>query len=278
MYPLKMEIPMSYDPNVAGLKGVSETLLTTLYLRSLETKRQDGIIKDDHSVEIVKRINYNFAENNSQFSQAIIAIRTEIIDELVKNFINQNPDATIVNLGTGLCTRFFRVDNGSINWFCIDLPEVKLVWDNLINKSERLHYLSYSALDFNWIQNIKEIASDKTLIIAEGLLMYFSELEVKQLFNAIKNNFVKSEIIFDSLGIFLAQNSRLNSGKLNIDASYKWGIKNLKEIETWEEGIKLLDQWHYLDKHKNRLGLMGWLSYIPTIRRQVKIGHFQFNG
>ncbi|MEN9871363.1 MAG: hypothetical protein RLZZ171_2355, partial [Cyanobacteriota bacterium] len=27
MYPLKMEIPMSNDPNVAGLKGVSETLL-----------------------------------------------------------------------------------------------------------------------------------------------------------------------------------------------------------------------------------------------------------
>lgn len=267
---------MNYDLNVTGLKGVSETLLTTLYLRSLETKRKDGIIKDDHAVEIVKRINYNFTENNSQFSQALIAIRTEIIDELVKKFINQHPDATIVNLGTGLCTRFFRVDNGSINWFCIDLPEVKLVWDNLIHKSERLHYLSYSALDFKWIQNIKEIAPDKILIIAEGLLMYFSEIEVRQLFKALKNNFVQSEIIFDSLGIFLAQNSRLNSGKLKIDASYKWGIKNLKEIETWERGIKLLDQWYYLDQHKDRLGLMGWLSYLPMIRRQVKIGHFQF--
>jgi O-methyltransferase involved in polyketide biosynthesis len=268
---------MDSDLNVTSLKGVSETLLTTLYLRSLETTRKDGIIQDNHSVEIVKRINYNFAENYSQFTQALIAIRTEIIDELVKNFIARHPDATIVNLGTGLCTRYFRVDNGSINWFCIDLPEVKVVWDNLFEESERLHYLNYSALDFNWIKKVKETASDKILIIAEGLLMYFSETEVKQLFNAIKANFAQSEIIFDALGIFLAQKSRLNSGSLQIDATYKWGIKNLKEIEAWDRGIKLLAQWHYLDRHKTRLGLMGWLSYIPRIRRQVKIGHFQFN-
>lgn len=268
---------MNSHLNVSGLKGVSETLLTTLYLRNLETKRKDGIIKDDYSVEIVKKINYNFAEKDSQFTQAIIAIRTKIIDELVKKFINQHPQATIISLGTGLCTRFFRVDNGSINWFCIDLPEVKLVWDNLIDESARLDYLGYSALDFKWIQKIKATAPDKVLIIAEGLLMYFSEMEVKQLFNAIKNNFAKSEIVFDSLGIFLAQHSRINSGELNIDASYNWGIKNLQEIETWDRGIKLLEQWHYLDMHKERLGLMGWLSYFPAIRNQVKIGHFQFN-
>ncbi len=51
--------------------------------------------------------------------------------------------------------------------------------------------------------------------------MFFSEIEVKQLFIAIKNNFNQSEIIFDSLGIFLAKNSRLNSGDLKINASYK---------------------------------------------------------
>jgi O-methyltransferase involved in polyketide biosynthesis len=244
---------MNSDLNVTGLKGVSETLLATLYLRNLETKRKDGIIKDNHAVEIVKRINYNFSANASPFSQAIIAIRTEIIDEIVKKFIQQYPNATIINLGTGLCTRYFRVDNGLINWFGVDLPEVKLVWDDLFDQSERLHYLSYSALDFNWIKETKATAPDKTLIIAEGLLMYFSETEVKGLFNAIKHNFAQSEIIFDALGIFLAKNSQLNSGALDIDA-----------------------QWHYLDRHKNRLGLMGWLSYIPRIRRQVKIGHLQF--
>ncbi len=45
--------------NVSELQEVSETLLITVYLRNLETKREDGLIKDDKSVEIVDSINYD---------------------------------------------------------------------------------------------------------------------------------------------------------------------------------------------------------------------------
>ena len=258
------------------LQKESETLLITVYLRSLETQRENGIIQDEKTVKIVDSINYNFEKYNSQLSQAVIAIRTEIIDEFVKNFISQNSQATIVSLGTGLCTRFFRLDNGLTNWIGIDLPRVKPVWDVLIGESERYKYYAYSILNFDWIEKIRETTSGKILFIAEGLLMYFSELEVKLLINTIKRNFAGSELIFDSLGIFLAQNSRINSGALEIDASYKWGIKNLKEIENWDEGIQLVNQWYCFDRHKNRLGLIGLLSYLPMLRRQVKIGHLKF--
>ncbi len=262
--------------NVAELQEVSETLLITVYLRSLETKREDGIIKDDKSVEIVDSINYNFSKFDSQLNQTIIAIRTEIIDEVVKNFINQNPDATIVSLGTGLSTRFFRVDNGLVNWFCIDLPRVKPVWDTLIGETERYQYLAYSILDFSWIKKIKETTPEKIFFVAEGLLFYFSEIEVKQLIITLKNNFPGSEIIFDSIGIFLAKNSRLNPGVSKTNASFKWGIKNLEEIATWEEGIQLVARWYYSERHINRLGWLGFLRYIPSLRRQAKIGHLRF--
>ncbi|WP_319419494.1 class I SAM-dependent methyltransferase [Pleurocapsa sp. FMAR1] len=267
---------MKQPINISGLQGVSETLLLTLYMRNLETKRKNGIIKDKKSVEIVDRINYNFSRHDSDFSQALIAIRTEAIDKLVYNFINQYPNSTVVNLGAGLCTRFFRLDNGLVRWIDIDLPKVKPVWDSLIGASERSQYLAYSILDFDWLGKIKKISSDKILFIAEGVMMFFSESEVKQLILNIKDNFAESEIIFDSLGIFLAHNSNLNSGKLGIKAAYKWGIKDLKEIETWNHRIKLVNQYYYLDRHKHRLGWIGLLSYLPMLRRQVKIGHFRF--
>jgi O-methyltransferase involved in polyketide biosynthesis len=181
--------------DVTELQEVSETLLITVYLRNLETKREDGIIKDNKSVEIVDSINYDFSKFDSQLNQAIIAIRTKIIDEVVTNFISQNPNATVVSLGTGLSTRFFRVDNGSVNWFGIDLPRVKPVWDNLIGESERFQYLTYSILDFDWIEKIKAITSNKILFVAEGLLLYLSEPEVKQLIIELKTNFSGSEII-----------------------------------------------------------------------------------
>lgn len=268
---------MKNSINVANLQEISQTLLVTAYFRSLETKRQDGIIKDHKSVEIVERINYDFAQHDSPINQALIAIRTEIIDEFVRNFIQQYHQVTIVNLGTGLCTRFFRVDNGSIFWVGIDLPKVKPIWTSLIDETERYKYYAYSVLDLEWIKQVKETTSGKLLFIAEGLLMFFSETEVKYLIQNISDNFADSELIFDSLGVLLAQNSRLNSGELEIDASYKWGIKNLREIEKWGEKIQLVNQWYCLDRHKNRLGWLGWLSYIPILRRQVKIGQLRFS-
>jgi O-methyltransferase involved in polyketide biosynthesis len=262
--------------NVSELQEVSETLLITVYLRSLETKREDGFIKDDKSVEIVNSINYNFAKFDSESKQTIIAIRTAIIDEVVKNFISQNSNAIIVSLGTGLSTRFFRVDNNLIHWFGIDLPRVKSVWNTLIGESERFQYLSYSILDFDWIEKIKEATSGKILFIAEGLLMYLSELEVKQLIITLKNNFPDSEIVFDSLGLFSAKNTQINPVVSKTNASFKWGINNLKEIETWDRGIKLIAQWYYFDKYKQRLGWLELLKYIFILKSRSKIGHFRF--
>lgn len=101
--------------NVAGLTGVSETLLLTLYMRSLEAKRANNIIQDYKAVEIVDKIDYNFAHHDSDLSQAIIVIRTSVIDQLAQGFIEQDPNTLVVNLGAGLCTRFFRLDNGLVN-------------------------------------------------------------------------------------------------------------------------------------------------------------------
>lgn len=267
---------MKNNINVTALQQVSETLLITVYLRNLETKRENGIIKDDKSVEIVNSIDYDFSKFDSQLNQAIIAIRTKIIDKVIKNFISQNPKATFVSLGTGLSTRFFRVDNGSVNWFGIDLPRVKPIWDSLIGESDRFQYLAYSILDFDWIEKIKERTTAKIFFVAEGLLFYFSETEVKQLIINLKNNFYGSEIIFDALGNFLAKNSKLNPGVSKTNASFKWGINDLKEIENWDEGIQLVDRWYYSNEHQNRLGLLGLIRYIPILRRQAKIGHLRF--
>lgn len=161
--------------NVDRLKQVSQTLLITLYMRSLEARRQNGIIQDYKSVEIIERINYDFSGYNSELSQAIIAIRTQVIDELVQKFITQYPDTTIVNLGAGLCTRFFRLDNGKARWINIDLPGVQPVWNSLIGASARSQYLSHSILDFAWIDQVKATKSARVLFIAEGVLMFLSE-------------------------------------------------------------------------------------------------------
>lgn len=132
------------------------------------------------------------------------------------------------------------------------------------------------SVDFEWIKQIQSKTSEKILFITEGLLIYFLESEVKQLIITLKNNFAGSELIFDAMGKFLAKNSQLNPGVSKTNASFKWGIDNLKEIETWDRGIKLIDQLYYFDNYKKRLGLLRLLKYIPSLKSQGKIGHFKF--
>ena len=269
---------MNKTLDASDLTGISETLLITAYMRSLETKSKGGIIKDYKSVEMVERIDYDFSQYKLPTNQALIAIRTMIIDEIVSDFIARHPQATVVNLGAGLCSRFFRLDNGSIQWIDLDLPQVEPIWNILIGESDRHHYLAYSILDLNWMSKVRELSTGKVMAIAEGLLMFFCETEVRYLIGNMSCNLPNSEFVFDSLGVFLAENSRLNSGALEINAAYHWGIDNLSEMESWGRETKLIDQWHYLDRYKSRLGWLGLLSYIPKLRRQVKIGHLRFLG
>lgn len=66
----------------------------------------------------MNKIDYDFssAEEDSTMSNGVIA-RTLVFDELVEDFIDRNPDCTIVNIACGLDTRFYRMDNGKLRWY-----------------------------------------------------------------------------------------------------------------------------------------------------------------
>ena len=44
----------------------------------------------------------------------------------------RNPQAAVVHLGCGLDTRFERVDNGQVEWFDLDIPDVMALRESLI--------------------------------------------------------------------------------------------------------------------------------------------------
>ena len=95
------------------LAGVSETLLIPLWARAAETRGPDPIIQDLMAVGIVEKIDYDFDKFNSAWKSRVgVSIRTMILDRAVEKFITRRPGARIINIGAGLDTRFFRVDNG----------------------------------------------------------------------------------------------------------------------------------------------------------------------
>lgn len=57
---------------------------------------------------------------------------------MVSDFIRKNPASTIINIACGMDTRFFRVDNGKINWYNLDLPETMKIRNRFISEPERV--------------------------------------------------------------------------------------------------------------------------------------------
>jgi O-methyltransferase involved in polyketide biosynthesis len=243
--------------------GVPETLLIPLYARAVETRRPDGIIRDEEAVEMVERIDYDFGQfDKAWMSQVGVAIRTEILDQEASAFIGAHPDAVVVNLGAGLCTRFNSVDNGRVTWYELDLPEVIDVKRQFLEDTDRYQFVARSVFDFSWFDEIR-ISGKPVLLIAEGLLMYFEEHELGVLFDELVTRFPGAEMLFEMLAPLIVGRSKQHDAVSKVgDAEFKWGLKDSRVLETWNEKMEFVEEWNIFDYHRDR---WGWIRFVTAI-------------
>lgn len=224
------------------LKTYSRTCLPILYARARETLDPHGRIRDPKSVEIMKRLDWDFSDlGNVSLLQESIAIRTELFDRACLRFVAAQPNAAIVNLGAGLDTRFTRVNNGKIHWFDVDLPEVIDIRKELFTETDACTFIPGSVLDDAWMRLIPK---DKPLLfIAEGLLVYFEEDQVRSLMGRIADSFPGADLLVDGTSaVFLD----LRVPGIDPDSTpFKWGVSSFRELEQWHPAISLQKEWYF---------------------------------
>ena len=140
-----------------NLGGVQETLLVPLWSRAKLSKDGNSILVDSKAIDIVEKIQYDFCKIDKYFPYFLHIMnltRTKMLDNTIKEFLTNHPKATIVNLGAGLDTTFYRVDNGLLNWYDIDLPDVIEIRKKLIPETDRLNYIEDSIFEMQWVKNI----------------------------------------------------------------------------------------------------------------------------
>ncbi len=270
---------MTNTATVETLAGVSETLLIPLYCKLLEHQNPHGLLKDEKIVEIVDRLKPNFDKFSTEeiwSAQVGVAVRTEILDNAVRSFLTQNSHPVIVNLGAGLCTRYWRVHSGFVRWFDIDLPTVKEVWQQVFTETSAHQYIGNDLLDFGWIQELKPLKDRPILFIAEGLFMYLDPTEVKQILIVIQHHFPQAELLIEAVSPFVAKRTNRYPQVAKTEAEFKWGITTGRTLEKWDENIQFLEEWYYLDYHRDRWRWMKWMKYVPPLRKAFKMIHLRF--
>ena len=113
---------MTTDRDQVELGQVQETLFIPLAGRARETRRRRPILRDPKAVEILESVAFDRIKY-SHIGGWTTVIRTACFDLWVRQFLAEHPDGTVVELGTGLNTRFERVDNGTVHWVDLDLPD-----------------------------------------------------------------------------------------------------------------------------------------------------------
>ena len=135
-----------------------------LYLRAV-------ISKDRLSQECVSQLDYPWPTELLVFGKGPFETRIRLFTDSISRFIAIHPEATILNLGCGFDTSFWKLDNGILKWIEIDFPEVIALRRKIFGPSEARHLLcSGSALDREWTFMI----GVHTLVIADGLLPHLS--------------------------------------------------------------------------------------------------------
>jgi O-methyltransferase involved in polyketide biosynthesis len=255
--------------------NVPEDLYKPVYFRAKETQRLDSIIKDPLAVEIVERMSFNGSVVDDWTIQFGIAIHTLIVDNVVKQFLQEYPDALVLTIGGGLATRPLLINNNQAEWFCIDGPYVEPFWHQLIGESNHNHFISSVVTDLDWMDQITDTGR-KVLFIAEGIFLYLTEPEVKQVILSLQRRFPNSEIVMEVIGKFILNSTQIFRSQAIPGGRFQWGINDYCEIETWNSGIMLIKEYFCSDYYNERKGLMKFLPHLVGGKQKLlKVAHLR---
>ncbi|MER8185190.1 class I SAM-dependent methyltransferase [Kitasatospora sp. NPDC094015] len=188
----------------AELAAVPETALWTLYHRACEARRPDTVLPDPRAVELLDRLDFPFAERfgsgdgrAGRIQSRLQGLRVRCFDREVADFLARSPRGTVVCLGEGLETQYWRVDNGRAHWLSVDLPDLVELRERLLPPAPRQRLLAHSATDLGWADQVDP--GQDVLITAQGLLMYLRPAEVRDLIAGCAERFPGAGMVFDTV-------------------------------------------------------------------------------
>jgi O-methyltransferase involved in polyketide biosynthesis len=254
--------------------SVECTMLGTLYVRAYESRVEHPILGDHAAAEAIDRIEYDFARLDKFMkparNQFIVALRAKQFDLWAADFLARNPDATVLHLGCGLDSRPFRLHlPAGVRWYDLDVPDVIELRRQVYPEGEHYKMIGSSVTDPDWLE---EVPADRpALVIAEGLLPYLAEDDVRQLLRRITDRFDSGELLFDGMPPWMIRLAKI----------FKWGIRDRRQLEEWNPRLKFVTETspvlQYSKIPVGRYRTLMWLcGLIPAMRAFDRQFRFRF--
>ena len=172
------------------LRDISDTARWVAVYRARETDRPDALFRDPYArllagergEEILRRM------PGARFSAWPTVVRTCLFDELILRCVEREGADTVLDLGSGLCTRAYRLPlPAGLRWIEVDLPGILSYKDEKLSGERPRCYRESVQMDLSDLSARRALLariaapSRKAVVVTEGFLAYLAEEEVASL-------------------------------------------------------------------------------------------------
>lgn len=239
------------------LNNESKTLFIPLLGKAVMSKN-NIFLRDPKAEEIISKVDYDFDSlKQSKWLSMFMSVRAMIIDELCNKYILEHSNVTVIHLGCGLDSRCLRVNQKYDIWYDIDYENVIAIREQFYDINSKYKMIGSSVIDFKWLEQIDN--SEHALIVMEGLTMYLSEEEMKELIMQINKKFRSVHLLFDAYSKLGVKSSKIKNPVNQMNVEIKYGIDNPEEFLLLNEKLEYIAT-HLIKKDNNNLS--GFTKFI----------------
>jgi len=175
-------------PTSTPITHVSDTARWVAIYRAMESERPDALFRDPFARRLAgprgEEIVRAMPRGRSMAWPMIV--RTAVMDELIVRAVERDGMHTVVNLAAGLDTRPYRLPiPGALRWIEADFPDLLAYKEQQLAGEKPRCQLERVAIDLTdgerrraFFQDAASGGGGGTMVIAEGLLVYFTPEEV----------------------------------------------------------------------------------------------------
>ncbi|GAB3922906.1 class I SAM-dependent methyltransferase [Kribbella albertanoniae] len=268
----------------AELVGAQQTLSPVLRAKALDNRLPDPILGDKYAEQAMRRLDPDYDTGRFGTSQMglVAVVRAKAHDDWARTFLDDHPDAVVLHLGCGLDARVYRVDPPpTVAWYDLDYPSVIKLRQQFLPPREHYTLISSSVTDLSWLDQVPR--DRPVLIIAEGLVPYLTESDLRRLLTHAVEAFPTGQIQLDTVAVWAWRTSKWHPTLRKYGTQFHCGFDNPATIADWHPRLTYVDEAPMNDSPllmtkapANVRRMYRALNLLPGMKRSTRIIRFRF--
>ncbi|MCK2215472.1 class I SAM-dependent methyltransferase [Actinomadura sp. ATCC 31491] len=228
-----------------ALHGIRNSAFITLYGRWRDSLDPHPILGDPWAARLVDRLDFDFSQfTQLNYARFTLAARTRLLDDWTRAFVARHPDAVVLDVGSGFDSRVFRVDPpAGCLWYDVDFPDVVALRDRLYPERPGRTSIGAALADPDWLERVP--AGRPVLVVADSVLMFLPEQEVRTFLRRVVDRFPGGEVLFTAYSSLAKKwESRKGSGPFfpQNDITVRWTYDGPADLARIDERLHLVER------------------------------------